>query len=57
MTQQTNGMPDLKYSEEIFRDIYEALKECIAELEQAKGISQIWLNKWRQALAKAEGKE
>ena len=25
MTQQTNGMPDLKYSEEAFRDMYEAL--------------------------------
>lgn len=29
MTQQTNGTPALKYSEETFRDLYEALKELI----------------------------
>lgn len=26
MTQQTNGMPELKYSKEAFRDMYEELK-------------------------------
>lgn len=26
MTQQTNGTPELKYSEENFRDMYEACK-------------------------------
>ncbi len=26
MTRQTNGMPELKYSEEVLRDKYEALK-------------------------------
>jgi len=26
MTQQTSGMPELKYSEETFRDMYEACK-------------------------------
>ena len=28
MTRQTNGTPELKYSEETFRDMYEALKQC-----------------------------
>ena len=30
MTQQTNGMPELKYSEETFRELYEALRKIRA---------------------------
>ena len=38
MTQQTSGMPDLKYSEETFREMYEALKGC--RFLRNPGISQ-----------------
>ena len=32
MTQQTHGTPELKYSEETFRDMYEALKKMLANM-------------------------
>ncbi len=32
MTRQTNGMPELKYSEETFRDMYEKLSKVRAWL-------------------------
>ena len=65
MTQQTNGTPELKYSEETFRDMYEALKEIreafsnvIVSLPRQGG--KTWLldslRKGSEALTKAEGK-
>jgi len=61
MTQQTNGMPELKYSGETFRAMYEALKE----LQQVyagysfgtdkRSIPAHW-NKVLEVLAKVEGK-
>ena len=53
MTRQTNGMPELKYSEETFRDMYEALKL----VESGKELDwDIFIAKVQQALAKAESK-
>ena len=63
MTQQTNGMPELKYSEETFREMYEALKSITEEgtrcMELYQPIREIYqIDKVdrlaRQALAKAE---
>jgi len=47
MTQQTNGTPELKYSEEAFRDMYEALKE--ASIEACKSCKET------EELAMSEG--
>ena len=48
MTQQTNGTPELKYSEETFRDMYEALKMAQEGTGDWRGMVDL-------ALAKAEG--
>ena len=66
MTQQTNGTPDLKYSEEAFRDMYEALKVMNAGNSLSPGNpNRVWeratpptvaILKAFKALAKAEGK-
>jgi hypothetical protein len=61
MTQQTNGMLELKYSEETFRDMYEAIKLFMARTEKAKDVEfspsmvAAYIN-LQDALAKAEGK-
>jgi len=51
MTQQTNGTPELNYSEETFRDMYEALKNLperkniLAEAAYTGGdIPKKWMN-------------
>ena len=59
MTQQTNGMPELKYSEEAFRAMYEALKGLvnIFDKELPDGsIGRIRCDKGIRALALAENK-
>ena len=50
MTQQTNGMPELKYSEETFRDMYEALKAVLPWAEQ-------WIKYLRTTVGKGQGKD
>ncbi len=58
MTQQTHGMPELKYSEETFRDMYEALKAILERTDKGLPLSRpIHLDPAKQALAKAEDKE
>ena len=56
MTQQTNGTPELKYSEEIFRDLYEALKDAVADIEKTGYTSVSSATRMQRALARAEGK-
>ncbi|KKL11141.1 hypothetical protein LCGC14_2548780 [marine sediment metagenome] len=54
MTQQTNGMPELKYSEETFRVMYEALDTW---LKSEFGVAPKHIvDKAISARAKAEGK-
>ena len=61
MNQQTNGTPELKYSEETFRDMYEALKALTFQFAMA--VSNPYSAEKRvytqanEALAKAEGKQ
>jgi len=55
MTQQTNGMPELKYSEETFRDMYEACKDVFKyTCGRQDGISKRLRIVVEKALAKAE---
>ena len=58
MTQQTNGMPELKYSEETFRDMYEALKGLMRDYSTNPNSDIFYAAclKAREAIAKAEGK-
>lgn len=69
MTQQTNGMPELKYSEETFRAMYEALKiiltvwvpgkpegEILEHYDNVYHVSGNTLQICREALALAGGK-
>jgi len=52
MTQQTNGMPDLNYSEENFHDLYEACLAALgvmATLDQDKG----WVREISSVIQKA----
>jgi len=62
MTQQTNGMPDLNYTEENFRDLYEAGKQALSTLwvyfdliKKNPEIDPRYTN-LKHALAKADGK-
>ena len=58
MTQQTHGTPELKYSEETFREMYEALKNLLVGLDNPMRIPSFELvDKASLALAKAEGRE
>jgi len=55
MTQQTNGTPELNYSEEVFRDMYEALRQF-----ERMGFfkeSSTYLRGLRNIIAKAEGRD
>ncbi|MDP2363698.1 MAG: hypothetical protein Q8M94_08005 [Ignavibacteria bacterium] len=54
MTQQTNGMPELKYSEETFRAMYEALNAII---NSETIVSRANFNNALEALVKASGNE
>ncbi len=59
MTRQTDGMPELNYSEEVFRDMYEALKELLHKYRLVRGQifgADQWEDAARQALAKADKK-
>lgn len=61
MTQQTNGMPDLNYNEETFKDLYEALEDIINQAEATHlpigaDLADSIRVFGKQALAKAEGK-
>ena len=57
MTQQTDGTPELKYSEATFRVLYEALKDLLDGLGNPMQIPPYELvEKASQALSKAEGK-
>ncbi|MDP2729628.1 MAG: hypothetical protein Q8O55_04020 [Dehalococcoidales bacterium] len=57
MTQRTSGTSELKYSEETFRDMYEALKLYLAHQEGKRGhYCSICHNEIEKALAKAEVK-
>ena len=61
MTQRTNGMPELKYSEEVFRDMYEALtmaKDALRTLlyeHPGDDIGKAQMEVIDKALAKARG--
>ncbi len=58
MTKQTNGTPGLKYSEDTFREMYEALKGLLRDYS-TNPTSDIFFKACemaRDALAKAEGK-
>lgn len=67
MTQQTSGMPELKYSKEAFRDMYEALKAMnYGSYLDPEDPDRVWeratpspdaILKAFKSLAKAEGKE
>ena len=60
MTQQTNGMPELKYSEEVFREMYEALKE-LSNFDEQGGVEgkdhAVLIIRAKRALAKAKSQE
>ena len=59
MTQQINGMPEFNYSEETFREMYEALRKVrvnIGHIIMTKADASL-VDEIDQALAKAEGKE
>ncbi len=62
MTQQTNGTPDLKYSQETFKAMYEAIKHFIDVTKKAKGVefSASMIGAWidlNKVLPLAEGRE
>ena len=66
MTQQTNGTLELKYSEETFREMYEALQAMLEGNElDPKNPNRVWVRVMPtseaileafQALAKAKGR-
>uniref|UniRef100_A0A6H1ZFR2 Uncharacterized protein n=1 Tax=viral metagenome TaxID=1070528 RepID=A0A6H1ZFR2_9ZZZZ len=57
MTRQTSGMPGLKYSEETFRDMYEALKNLVKRIDGGLALGEkLDVLPARDALAKAEGR-
>ena len=64
MTQQTHGTPDLKYSEEAFRDMYEALRLFNVNIDFVNDTNpnkdellRVLVFGLRKALAKVEGED
>ncbi len=52
MTRQKNGMPELKYSEETFRDMYEALKEICSVMSTQCSVAYLYKHNLTLPLSK-----